>query len=521
MIHLVLTTFVVSLLISALLTRHIRNLAVAWGWVSRPDTSRHIHRRPVPRIGGVGIFLTVLGVVAGDLWAPKWLGSSPALSVGMALGILSPATLMFLTGLCDDLWSLGPYPKFVTQIFAALLLYVQGFGIQQFDLFGGHHPNTIVQLLLTVLWVVLITNAFNLIDGLDGLAAGSALFSTLVVFVLSLLMTNHSVSFVSVALAGAILGFLRFNFNPATIFLGDSGSLFIGFMLSALALAGSQKAPTMVAVAIPVVSFGLPILDVAIAVLRRFLSGRPLFRADNDHIHHKLLKLGFSQRQAVLILYGISALLGLLSLAMLHGAGIIALVLVIVGAGMFVGIQQLRYHEFFEVGRVLERTMNQKQIIANNLNIRRAAESLSVCSDVFSLCSILTDALQPLGFDGFGFRFPAPVWLPEAIHIPFAADSKGGLCCHWTAAHSEPKWELNLELASSSGQKCGFFSIYRRLSNKPLLMDVNLLSDGFQVALAGAVYRAVLRNHDASQDRDNQERSQAARTPMARTLSAS
>ena len=440
----------------------------------------------------------------------------------MALGILSPATLIFLTGLYDDARSLRPYPKFVSQILAALLLYVQGFGIRQFDLFGGHHPKAILGILLTVLWVVLITNAFNLIDGLDGLAAGSALFSTLVVFVLSLLMTNHSVSFVSIALAGAILGFLRFNFNPATIFLGDSGSLFIGFMLSALALAGSQKAPTMVAVAIPIVSFGLPIVDVVIAVVRRFLSGRPLFRADSDHIHHKLLKLGFSQRQVVLILYGISALLSVLSLAMLHGAGIIALVLVVLGVGMFVGIQQLRYHEFFEVGRVLERTMNQKRIIANNLNIRRAAESLSVCSDVFSLCNILTETLQPLGFDGFGLSFPAPVWLPEAPHIPFVADAKGGLCCHWTAAHhSEPQWELNLELASSSGQKCGFFSIYRRLSDKPLLLDVNLLSDGFQVALAGAVYRAVLRKHDGSHGRDHQDLGKAVGTSTARTLSAS
>src|SRR6202035_1793684 len=160
-------------------------------------------------------------------------------------------------------------------------------------------------------WVIGLTNAFNLIDGLDGLSAGSALFSTFVVFVVAISSGTSSMSLLTIALAGAILGFLRFNFNPATIFLGDCGSLFIGFMLSALALAGSQKAPTMVAVAIPVVSLGLPILDVAIAIVRRCLGGKPLFRGDSYHIHHKLLRRGLSQRVAVLILYAVTAGFGL------------------------------------------------------------------------------------------------------------------------------------------------------------------------------------------------------------------
>jgi len=512
-----LTAFVMSLLVSALLTRYIRNFAVVRGWVRAPDPGRHVHGNPVPRLGGVAIFVSVLTVVAGGLWAPKWLGLWPILSVRMALGILAPAALIFLIGLYDDARSLGPYPKFVAQIFAALLLYMQGLGIRQFDLLGDHHPNPILRLSLTILWVVLITNAFNLIDGLDGLSAGSALFSTLVVFVLSLVTTNQWVSFLTIALAGAVLGFLRFNFNPATIFLGDSGSLFIGFMLSALALAGSQKAPTMVAVAIPVVSFGLPIMDVAIAVVRRFLSGRPLFRADNEHIHHKLLKLGFSHRHVVFILYGISALFGLLSLTMLHGAGIIALVLVVLGAGMFVGVQQLRYHEFFEMGRVLERAMSQKRIITNNLNIRRATESLCACSDVFTLCRILTETLQPLGFDGVGFQPPATVWLPQSLPMPLAGDSRGGLGCHWTTgAHSEPTWELNLELISSTGKKCGRLSIYRRVSDKPLLMDINLLSDGFYTALSDAMDRAVIQRYGGSQDQN-----ELVGTGMAWTASAS
>jgi len=504
---------------SFLLTKYVRDLAARRHWALQPRHKHHRHAGTVPRLGGIAIFTTVVSLAAVTLLAPRGLGLLQGLPRGTALGILAPAALIFLTGLYDDTRSLGPYPKFAAQILAAVFLYTQGFGIRQFDLLGPHHPKPFLALLLTVFWVVLITNAFNLIDGLDGLAAGSALFSTLVVLVLSLLSTSYTVSFLAITLAGAILGFLRFNFNPATIFLGDSGSLFIGFMLSALALAGSQKAPTMVAVAIPVVSFGLPIMDVAIAVVRRFLSGKPLFRPDNEHIHHKLLKLGFSQRQVVFILYGISALLGLLSLAMLHGAGIIALVLMVLGAGMFVGVQQLRYHEFFEVGRVLERTVNQKRIIENNLSIRRAADSLSVCSDAFTLCSILTETWRRLEFDGFGFRLPV---ITAGKFLPLTPDAGGTFSCHWDAAGEvDPRWELHLELVSSAGCRCGVFSVYRRLRSKPLLMDLNLLSGDFHTALADAVDRAVLQKGAVSQRQIPQQPEEVLTAPIARTVGAS
>src|SRR5258708_9948174 len=175
-----------------------------------------------------------------------------------------------------------------------------------------HHLPWFLGLPLTILWVLAITNAFNLIDGLDGLAAGSALFSTLVAFVVALLNGYSLVTVMTIALAGAILGFLRYNFNPATIFLGDSGSLFIGFLLSALALAGAQKAPTIVAVAIPVVSFGLPILETSLSILRRLISGRPVFTADREHIHHKLLQHGLTHRQVVIVLLPASPLSPLL-----------------------------------------------------------------------------------------------------------------------------------------------------------------------------------------------------------------
>ncbi|MCU1299305.1 MAG: hypothetical protein JWO91_3583 [Acidobacteriaceae bacterium] len=227
--------------------------------------------------------------------------------------ILAAGFLVFLLGVYDDICDAGPYLKFSVQAVAATMLYAGNLRIINLPvLFGNHQFSWLVGLPLTVLWVLAITNAFNLIDGLDGLAAGSALFSTIVVFVVALLSHSSFVSLLTLSLAGAILGFLRFNFNPVTIFLGDCGSLFIGFMLSALALLGAQKSPTIIAVAIPVVSFGLPILETTLSVFRRLMSGRPVFTADREHIHHKLLQLGFSHRQVVITLYAVSALFALL-----------------------------------------------------------------------------------------------------------------------------------------------------------------------------------------------------------------
>jgi UDP-GlcNAc:undecaprenyl-phosphate/decaprenyl-phosphate GlcNAc-1-phosphate transferase len=490
-----LVCFLVSASLSLLFTRWVRNFATERGWLHSPSSDRHVHARAIPRLGGVAIYAAFMVVVGSAFLISLWTGSASAVLAKRIFGLLGPAFIIFLMGFYDDMRSLSPYWKFGIQTLAAAMLYWGGFGIHQVDLFSsGRILGSVVGLPLTVFWVLLITNAFNLIDGLDGLAAGSALFSTVVVFVVSLLAPNPMVTFLTIALAGAILGFLRFNFYPASIFLGDSGSMFIGFMLSGLALAGSQKAPTMIAVAIPVISFGLPILDVVLAVVRRFLNGKPLFSGDKEHIHHKLLKRGLSQRDAVLVLYAVTAGFALLSLALLHGAAMLALVLTVIGIGVWLGVQQLGYAEFSELHDLIQRTRDGKKFVANNLEIRHAAESLNSCTDLHMICRVLKKTLQPVGFDGFRFKHSSMDNLPESILTPMQRDPGGGLQYSWDGtAPPVPAWELRLELITGSGYRLGVFSLLRVHIENPLLLDVNLLSYEFRMALSSAVQRAMNR----------------------------
>jgi UDP-GlcNAc:undecaprenyl-phosphate GlcNAc-1-phosphate transferase len=496
-----LATFFLSLLLAFVLTRSVRDFATAHGWVAVPTQERQVHSSPLPRLGGVAIFisffLSVALAVALGWHNPRW---QTVFSLKALMTVLIPASLIFLLGVYDDIHSLGPYFKFLVQAVAAALLFAGGLRIVNIPvLFGSHQLPWFVGLPVTVLWVLAITNAFNLIDGLDGLAAGSALFSTLVAFVVALLNGPSPVTVMTIALAGAILGFLRYNFNPATIFLGDSGSLFIGFLLSALALQGAQKAPTIVAVAIPVVSFGLPILETSLSILRRLISGRPVFTADREHIHHKLMQHGLTHRQVVILLYGVSAMFALLSLFLLWPTGSsLGLVLAVLGIGIWIGVQHLGYLEFGELARVAQRTLDQRQIVINNLAIRRATEELKVARDYEQLRRILLAAFGNNDFDGFDMRarmLPGeslPVGVPE-----IAPPRRPELAFHWSKnskgnlREDSDVWTLALHLVSTSNRRRGTFIIYRSYSPRDLQLDINLLTGNFPTALADALDRTL------------------------------
>ena len=496
-----LVVFGVSLFFSFVLTWCVRNLAMGRGWVAPPIQDRDLHETPLPRLGGVPIFLSFLiGIAVALLAGLHFPALAVSSSIRTLLTILVPGTLIFLLGIYDDIHSVGPYTKFAVQAVAAIMLFAGGLRISDLPLlFGARHLAWPIGLPLTVLWVIGITNAFNLIDGLDGLAAGSALFSTLVVFVVAIFNGSSLVSLLTIALAGAILGFLRFNFNPATIFLGDCGSLFIGFMLSALALVGSEKAPTVIAVAIPLVSFGLPILETTLSLTRRLISGRPLFTGDREHIHHKLLQLGMTHRQVVIVLYGVSAIFALLSLFLLWPSGSsLGLVLVVLGTGMWVGVQHLGYLEFGELARAAQRTLGQRQIFVNDLAIRRATEDLKGISDYVQVCRILEAAFSTNDFDGFELKVHAqaeepptigdkPLWKRpgDSLHFEWSKPGTPRFRDGWGA------WNLGLELVTTSNRRRGSIKIYRLYTDRPLLVDTNLLTSVLPVVLADALDRAL------------------------------
>jgi len=491
--------FAASVLSSFILTRYVRNLAMARGWVAGPGLDRHLHSMPLPRLGGVAIFLAFLFSIGiarlVGWWNPRFRFE---FSWSALLTILLPGFIVFLLGLYDDLHPVGPYFKFAVQVLAGAILFAGGLRILDLPvLFNQYHFPWFVGLPLTILWVLGITNAFNLIDGLDGLAAGSALFSTLVVFVVALLSHSSFVSVMALILAGATLGFLRFNFNPATIFLGDCGSLFIGFMLSALALQGMQKSPTIIAVAIPVVSFGLPILETALSVVRRLISGRPVFAGDREHIHHKLLQRGLSHRQVVIVLYAASAGFAMLSLFLLWPTGsTLGLVLAVLGIGIWMGVQHLNYLEFGELRRVAQRTLDQPMIFVNNLAIRRAAEELKVASGFEQLCRSLEAAFGSNDFDAFELWLLRPLdELPEVRGLQIVSADKPHFRWKKHGTHFSkdlvPAWSLTLDLVAANNRRQGSLVLHRLYERGDLQLDVNLLTLFFPVALADALDRVL------------------------------
>lgn len=291
--------------LSHTLTPAVKILAEKLGAVDQPG-GRRIHDHPIPRLGGLAICAAFLA--AALLFARL---SRPV--AGLLLGSL----VILLMGAADDLRQLSPWRKLALQTGAAAIALSFGVRIEALSVPGAAASFLTLGRLsgpLTLLWLVGCTNAVNLIDGLDGLAAGVSAISSLTLFEAALLAGQPEAALLLAALVGACLGFLPFNFNPAVIFMGDVGSQFLGFVLACVSVVGTLKLQTALTFAVPLLSLALPLADTACAFLRRLLRGQSPFRADRGHFHHRLLALGFSQRQAAALLYAASALSGLAAL---------------------------------------------------------------------------------------------------------------------------------------------------------------------------------------------------------------
>jgi len=348
----ILGVFFAAFVLSLILTPLAGKIAYRYNLLDLPS-ERKLHSRPLPRIGGIAIYLAFFLSLL-----PLWFGDIPG---GMKLSrqmiyLILGASLAFGLGFADDLRPLGYRLKFAVQIISASLAYWGGIKIYVLALPGiTDWRMGLASFPVTVLWFVLVINAINLTDGLDGLAAGLTLFASMVLLLFCVNTGRFTVATALAALGGASLGFLRYNFNPASVFMGDGGSYFLGYMLAALSIMGSMKSQTTVALLVPFIVMGYPLMDTLLAPIRRFILGQRLFHADKDHLHHKLLKYGLTHRNAVLLLYGITILMGILSLMIVHTRNEqSAMILLVFGIAVFAGVKKLGYFDYLAADKVYD-----------------------------------------------------------------------------------------------------------------------------------------------------------------------
>ncbi|PDO10356.1 MAG: undecaprenyl-phosphate alpha-N-acetylglucosaminyl 1-phosphate transferase [Candidatus Reconcilbacillus cellulovorans] len=313
--------------LSLALTPAVRSFALRVGAVDVPN-ARKVHTRVMPRLGGLAIYAAFL--VAAVVVVPFAEGTdfSPKVALGLALG---GAVIVFI-GALDDRFGLSPKAKLLGEIAAAVVaVWIGDIRIELLNVpFGDTEIGTsFLSIPLTILWIVGVTNAVNLIDGLDGLAAGVSAIANATILALAALMGNETVVLLSAALLGGTLGFLVHNFHPAKIFMGDSGALFLGFSLATLSILGFKQA-TLVSFVVPIVILAVPLGDTFFAIVRRVLNRRPISLPDRGHLHHCLQQLGLSHRQTVVVIYGISLFFSLCALLLSQTANWAAVIIVAV-----------------------------------------------------------------------------------------------------------------------------------------------------------------------------------------------
>ena len=313
----------IALIVSLAITPFVKKFAHRVGAIDVPKDARRVHKHPIPRLGGLAIFV-------GFLISILFLAEIDRQVQGILLG----AVVVVIVGVIDDIMPLPALVKFFVQIVAALIAVFHGVVIEIFsnpNVFSAEHYVYLgaLSIPLTVFWIVAITNSVNLIDGLDGLAVGVSTISSIVMLVIALMVADTNVAVIMAALAGACLGFMPYNFNPAKIFMGDTGALLLGYVLATVSIIGLFKFYAVVSFAVPFLVLALPLFDTSFAFLRRLVKGQNPMSPDRGHFHHRLLDMGLSQKQAVFVLYAVSVLLGLAAVVITTSDEIRAIILII------------------------------------------------------------------------------------------------------------------------------------------------------------------------------------------------
>ncbi len=320
-------SFLLAFIVAFMMTPYSIKIANRIGAIDVPKDERRMRKKAMPKLGGIAIIVGFLVSIIYLLFMMNIEGSIELFGESKygikMLGVFWGIVIIAITGIFDDVKTLKPWQKLIGQILAACVVTFFGIKIDTVDIpfFRNVGLTENISTILTIIWIVGITNAINLIDGLDGLSSGIALISCVSLVIIFSLNGSPMVSILMMtSLIGAIVGFLPFNFAPAKTFLGDTGSNFLGFIISVIAIIGAAKTYTATVIALPILVLGLPILDVGMAIIRRLIKGKSIkaiFKADKGHLHHKLVRRGFSQKQAVLILYGISATFGVFAIILL------------------------------------------------------------------------------------------------------------------------------------------------------------------------------------------------------------
>lgn len=309
--------------VSFLATPLVKLLAYKVGAIDVPKDNRRMHKTPIPRLGG-------LAIVIAFIFSVLIFAKIDTQTKGILLG----AVIIVVLGVLDDIMALPALPKFAIQILASVIVVLHGCRI---EFLSNPLPGTGATYLalpewlsisITVIWIVAITNAVNFIDGLDGLAVGVSGISAATLLVVALMVSENNIAIIMAALLGACLGFIPYNFNPAKIFMGDTGSTFLGFILATVSIQGLFKLYAIISFAVPFLILGVPIFDICFAIIRRLAKGQNPMKADRGHVHHRLIDMGFSQKQSVAITYMLTAILGLAAVVLTSSGEVKALILI-------------------------------------------------------------------------------------------------------------------------------------------------------------------------------------------------